>query len=588
MHEVLLVRAGTTATTVRREHFWPLFATSTPLVALLTGLGMLPLWQQNVALGAANTVLATSLFAIGLVLLAEPGQGRPGIAMMISAALLVLSWGNEWGTSPLPFLSNQVGGFWLLASGWALYRYPDQRLGRGDTVVFRFLLGWFLITPFAADAVSRPEWHLFPADTWWPALAPHRTAFTVVSDVIDLGAVLLLLVYVGLWIQKIRRARPAVVRIKLPVAAAGVVAAVLGLLVPVGRALDWPESVMRICFAIGALGVNAVPLAFLVSVLRRFMARSNIADLLLQLTSRPSPRNVAHALRVALGDPQLDIAYWSAERRDYVLEGQSAPVAWTGENDMVVRVTSSDGSSLAQIRLDAATAHDADFVVAVVTAFSLTLENALLVQTVEQQLADLREVSARIVEAGDVERRRIEQNLHDGAQQRFLALGLLMGAEEATTKDPRTAQALEHMRSELRTAVNELRDLARGLHPSVLRLGLRTAIEETGRNHEFTLRVDLPEVELPEVVELTAYYAISEALTNAARHAQATEVSVRAVLTQDQFHVTVTDDGRGGASPGSGRGLGGIADRVTALGGTSRITSPDGGGTRIELRIPCV
>jgi PAS domain S-box-containing protein len=206
------------------------------------------------------------------------------------------------------------------------------------------------------------------------------------------------------------------------------------------------------------------------------------------------------------------------------------------------------------------------------------------------RLDELAASRARIVTAGDVERRRLERNLHDGAQQRLVALSLALRVALATLdSDPAAARAtLADAGDELALALAELRELARGLHPAVLSdRGLRAAVEMlAGRSPVPVEIADIPDERLPEPVEAAAYYLIAEALTNIAKYAGASTVRVRVAASDARLFVEVSDDGIGGADPANGSGLRGLADRVEALGGSLEVVSPAGAGTSLRAEIP--
>jgi PAS domain S-box-containing protein len=208
------------------------------------------------------------------------------------------------------------------------------------------------------------------------------------------------------------------------------------------------------------------------------------------------------------------------------------------------------------------------------------------------RLEELAASRARIVTAGDVERRRLERNLHDGAQQRLVALSLALRiAQSKLDSDPAAAKrVLSGASDELALALDELRELARGLHPAVLTdRGLSAAVEMlAGRAPVPVEIVEVPDERLPGPVEAAAYYLIAEALTNVAKYAQASTVRVRVAGSDGRLLVEVCDDGVGGADPGSGSGLRGLADRVEALGGTLEVVSPRGGGTTLRADIPAI
>ena len=206
-----------------------------------------------------------------------------------------------------------------------------------------------------------------------------------------------------------------------------------------------------------------------------------------------------------------------------------------------------------------------------------------------RQEEEIRASRARIVQAGDAERRRLERNLHDGAQQRLVALSLsLRLAQSKLETDPEGANAvLEGSREELGAALDELRELARGIHPAILTdRGLAAALEALASRSPIPVELEISEEPLPGPVEAAAYYVIAEALANVAKYARASVIQVRVSRDDECARISVEDDGSGGADPSRGSGLSGLADRVAALEGTFDVHSPAGGGTRIAAEIP--
>jgi signal transduction histidine kinase len=195
----------------------------------------------------------------------------------------------------------------------------------------------------------------------------------------------------------------------------------------------------------------------------------------------------------------------------------------------------------------------------------------------------------RIVQAHDAERRRLERNLHDGAQQRLVSVALQLRLARASLgEDPRAAALVDSAGEELQSALSELRELARGLHPAVLtERGLRPALEALAMRAPFAVTLDgIPKERLPAPIEAALYYVASETLTNAAKHADASTLSIRVTCDDRLITMELTDDGRGGASAREGGGLRGLADRVEALHGRLELTSPPGGGTSVAAKIP--
>jgi signal transduction histidine kinase len=207
-----------------------------------------------------------------------------------------------------------------------------------------------------------------------------------------------------------------------------------------------------------------------------------------------------------------------------------------------------------------------------------------------ERLIEVSRSRARLVDAFEVERRRIERDLHDGAQQRLVALTMTLGLARLDVPDSSPAAAqLDTAHHQAKAALAELRELIRGVHPQVLTgRGIRAAVEDVaGRSALPTdVDIDLPR-RLPAAVEITAYFIVCEALANAARHADATSATVAGSLVDDVLVVEVSDDGSGGADPGRGTGLSGLSDRVAVLDGRLLLSSPAGGPTVIRAEIPC-
>lgn len=205
----------------------------------------------------------------------------------------------------------------------------------------------------------------------------------------------------------------------------------------------------------------------------------------------------------------------------------------------------------------------------------------------EALLEDVRASRARIVTASDAERRRIERNIHDGAQQQLVGLALQVQLLKETEQDPDRRASLDRAGEELSQALAELRDLARGLHPQVLSVGgLAAALRQLADRSPVPVTVDSIDDRFPETVESTAYFVASEALANVAKYAQASAASVVAERRNGSLVVRVSDDGVGGADARSGSGLAGLADRIAALDGTLEIDSPPGRGTTVRVELP--
>ncbi|MFD6936705.1 sensor histidine kinase [Streptomyces goshikiensis] len=197
----------------------------------------------------------------------------------------------------------------------------------------------------------------------------------------------------------------------------------------------------------------------------------------------------------------------------------------------------------------------------------------------------------RLADAFEAERRRIERDLHDGAQQQLVALTMTLGLAEMEMgeRDAPAAELVSRARREARQALDELRRLVRGIYPQVLTdHGLAAAVAEVALGHPLpvTVDIDLPH-RLPGMVETTAYFTVTEALTNAAKHSGASQVAVVGRYGNDRLILLITDDGHGGADPAGGTGLSGLADRMAILKGRLVVSSPKGGPTQLRVEVPC-
>jgi signal transduction histidine kinase len=256
------------------------------------------------------------------------------------------------------------------------------------------------------------------------------------------------------------------------------------------------------------------------------------------------------------------------------------------ESYLAVCLRAADGTHLGHVAvMDAGpmVARDDD-----VSAMRIFASRAAAELERRRQAAALRHSRTRVIEAADAERRRVGRDLHDGAQQRLLAVAnLLKLARRKLDESGEASDVLRLADDELGEAQAELRDLARGLHPVALaERGLPSALESLTVGCEFRVRLDVTDDELPDGTALAAYFIVSEALTNARRYADADAVGVRVAAAAGALLVEIVDDGSGGADPASGTGLRGLVDRIDALGGRLEIDSPPGAGTRISACLP--
>jgi signal transduction histidine kinase len=333
-----------------------------------------------------------------------------------------------------------------------------------------------------------------------------------------------------------------------------------------------------------------VPAAFLTGLLRARLARVAIGDFFVGLRDSPTPVELRDALRTSLGDPSLELLYWLPEFGTYAdVDGRAdrRPEPAVGQ---ALTTVGADGAARAVLVHDAALLDEPELLQAATAAARVALQNAQLHVELQARLEELRGSRARIVEAGQKERQRLERNLHDGAQQRLVALSLeLRLLEERLADDPETRRRLDLARREVGASLQELRELAHGLHPAVVSgHGLAVALESLAARTPVPVRLTVAADErLPEALEIAAYYLVAESLANVGKYARATAVSVDVTRGGGAVVIEVADDGVGGADTEHGSGLRGLADRVETLGGRLQIWSPVGGGTRVRAEIPC-
>jgi signal transduction histidine kinase len=386
-----------------------------------------------------------------------------------------------------------------------------------------------------------------------------------------------------------RRASPALRRALLPI----IVAAPLQLAITLAwHLVDADPAGLRSLRSaleqpiVGLAGL-VFPVGFLLGLLRTRLARGSIADLALELGRGVPLGGLRETLARALRDPTLVLAYPAASGSGYVdPDGQSIDVPGEPVADRGIARLERDGQTLAVLAYDPALdQEDPGRVGAVASMARMALENERLAAQVRAQLDEVRASRARIVEAGNAERRRIERDLHDGAQQRLVALAMRL--DQAREGSAGAATLIDETTAELLRAVREVRDLARGLHPTILTdAGLAAAVEALAERTPLPVKVAVTEARFPPEIEAAAYYVVAEGLTNIARYAGATEARVEATAKGGRLVVTVTDDGRGGADPSSGSGLRGLVDRLAAIDGELQITSRAGDGTTLTAILP--
>ncbi|WP_146605241.1 sensor histidine kinase [Jiangella anatolica] len=552
--------------------------------------------------GAPSSFLVTDtaiglLFAIaGLVAWERRPEARSGPLLLAAGALWFV--GSYAPTSLVPYavLGFAFERYYDLVLAVLVLTFPDVPPTRERKVLL-----WLLAAAYVARSAAR----LFidcgcVANPF--AMVEDQSLFEttqVLTSAVIVAAALGVAVSA---LRRLLRAGPALRRVLQPIVAAGVAAALVAAwdssdlitFIATGDGLVRAPEPWREIISWAILGVvGLIPLGFLAGTLRLRLAHGAIAPLALELDRGTDPLRLQLALRHALGDPSLELAIWDRDRAEW-RHSDGRRVAELTEDDVrtVTRIDRDD-EPIAALLHDRALREDPGLVAAATAVLRLAVENERLAGDVRHQLEEVRASRARLVEAAEAERRRIERNLHDGAQQRLIGVALVL--REARTEARRNVpdapflHRLDDTADELLAAIDELRELARGIHPTLLTdAGLDAAVTSLARRSAVAVELDIElDGRLPAPVETTAYYVVAEALANVSRHARARSATVRLRQRAAQLQVEVIDDGDGGAAPRPGSGLSGLVDRLDAVAGSLHVDSPPGCGTRLRAVIPC-
>jgi signal transduction histidine kinase len=534
---------------------------------------------------SATVILASACVGLSFVAAGLIGwDRRPGNVMGPAMVLAGLLWNAGRLQGPAPF-AMVVVAFVATSIGLALIIYmllaiPSGRLGsRLDLgIVACALLAGVRDVP----SVSGSNPLRGALDT--PIGASLASTLNVLADITVAAAIMVVVVR---WWRSSAAGRRPLTPVYLAALVVGLRAILEEVVVSLGILKDGSDVLRLAELASFAL----IPLSVLVGLLRARLARTAVADLVIELGQTPEPARLRAVLARALGDPSLEVLRWSSARTEYLDESDAPADPLVRAGSRAVTLLERSGRPLAAIVHDPALLDDPGLMPSVATAMRLEVENEQLQAEVERQLAEVRLSRARIVEAGDAERKRVERNLHDGAQQRLVSLSLalrLMRSKLGPDADAAVLADLDAASGELKEALSELRELARGIHPAVLgEAGLRAALLALAERSPVPVVVEAsPEGRFPATVEATAYFVAAEGLTNVAKYAQATRVTISASAANGCLTIEVCDDGIGGADQSLGSGLRGLSDRVEAVGGRLDIASPVSGGTRLRAEIP--
>jgi signal transduction histidine kinase len=499
-------------------------------------------------------------------------------ALIVAAGFAGFVTALSWATAPLPNMMGEALD--LVAPVLFLHvflAYPGSRLSRRlDRVLvasaYAIAIGLALVRMLLGDFDDRSLLAV--------ATRPHAAEVVRVAQL----SLLALIAAAGLIALAVRwrGATPALRRVLAPVIAPGALALLLIALLFAALVARGPhvQLLQRLTFVV----IGVAPLAFLCGLMRSRLA---VGPFVRDLGKSSAPGEVRAAVARVLRDPSLQIAYWLPAEEQYVdRAGQAIALP---DDDRRSTPVEHDGRRVALLLHDAALREERELLGAVAAAAGLALENERLQSEVRASVVQVASSRARLVQASDRARRRLERNLHDGAQQRLLELAVTLRLLESRVQDdPESRELMLTGKEQLAQSLEELRELAQGLHPAVLTdHGLAVALAAVAARTPVPVTLDVVGERLPESVEVAAYYLICEALANVAKHAHAATATVSVAREGEVATVEVVDDGSGGADTSRGAGLRGLADRVEAVSGQLTIDSPRGGGTRVHAEFPC-
>jgi signal transduction histidine kinase len=561
------------------------------LVAIGIGLATSTRGPFGVSIYTVGPFVITAAFMLtGWIGWQRRPESRIGMMLQVAGVLYAASnlWPVDW--APLFTVAWLLGTFYRNVLGHMLLAFPSGRLrSRGERAL--------VLVFYATGLIGIPFTSMFQDPKALCSCLPRNLALITSAPSLDRGlnvgtsivSVVTATLFVVVMVRHWRRAAPTTRRALSVVYWSGAVAGTFEAVRQVGDAIDATFQTSMAWAWVEAAVLLALPVCFLIGLLRLRMARGAVGDLVVELgVDATAEEDLTGTLARRLGDPTLELAYRLSEGSwvDDAGKGVDQP---TGGAGRILRLLEADGMPFAALTLDARLDELPELVEATVGAARLAIVNGRLRAEVQAQLAEVFASRKRIVEAADRARRKVERDLHDGAQQRLVGLSLgLRLLEDQIEGDPGLTDQIEGLQDELRGALAELRELARGLHPTILtEEGLGAAIEALAERAPFPVSVVFADEDrYPPPIEATAYFLVAEALTNVAKYAGASSVQVEVARSNGTLSIDVIDDGVGGASVGTGSGLTGLDDRVAAVGGWLRVESPACGGTRVHAEMP--
>lgn len=600
----------------RRRRSPPWFGTETrrALVAgtAVAGLALLagwPYWRDHPAAAAATMASCAAIAVVGVLLATGPRTRRTGLLFAAASVFWAVNWAASWDATIGPIMSPYAQADFYLALAVGVLLYPGGRLEYlGDRIWtgMACLILWGC--PTALWVTSEPEWAAFRGESvWWPALYPDLEVFKAVLQVSAALYLLLALSFAVVLLLRLPRMGRLRRVLALPVTVAigfvGVSAAFTQK--PIMEASIPLDDLLHVYVIQGAV-VVLVPLTLLASGLRVRIAELTVAGRMLRLTAPVSVERIRDALRDVLHDPTLELWFWAPTEGGYVdtsgrpvdlgpetggADDEAAPDGPAGEGGRWWhRVRGASGEPLAVVELGGALRDHGSLVEAALVAGGRALETARLQVGVQAGLEQVRAAYRRLVRAETAERERLARDLHDGAQQRLLALGAMLGTLEAVTGDPAVKEHARACRAELKEALAQLRALAREVQPALLvQDGLGPALEVVAERLGTRVALDVTPRRFSREIESTLYSALCETLSYAVEGARATRILVR--IGEEGGRV-VAEVGLDGVRPGGPAAdpvadLAGPAGRIRALRGEMEVGGGPREGLTVRMDLPC-
>jgi signal transduction histidine kinase len=552
--------------------------------------------DQKVVTAILGPLIGLSFMGTGVFAWWRRPLNRFGLLMTGVGIAWFLSGLTESNNSTVFTIGSYVEPLYLVIVIQMVLSFPTGRL---ETLAQRVTIAAGYLTVLAV----RLPFFLLGGDIVGDLKGPRPDNVLAIVDAPDLAdvfdytstfvAVVVLVSTLVLLVRKRQAATPPQRRALAPMLWTGL--ALVGLLgiAFVIDVLGLPGRIGDVAGLLALVAFAILPFAFLAGLVRsRYSRAGAVGELIERLNNPEADRSLGLALADALGDRSLKLVYWRPSAGHYVTyDGRPVELPEAGSGRAVTEVER-EGIRVGAIIHDASLADEPGLVRAVAASAALALENERLEAELRARLDELQTSRSRLVEVSMFERRRLERDLHDGAQQRLVALSLQLGLAKRRLEEGQDVAAgamLDAARDELARALEELRELARGIHPAVLTdRGLEPALEALAERAPLPVSLDqMPAERLPAPVEAAAYFVVAEALTNVVKYAGASTAAVRIRRNGSYAVVEVRDDGVGGADPTSGTGLRGLADRLAALDGRLEVHSPPGEGTTVRAEVPC-